>query len=87
VLFFEFSAQSVPLEMAGKRSAKRIIPKCSVQGGYHAIPPVGADWHGARDVQKKFLPLLNKTGITVMFCGDTHRFLSLMPICTIFLSW
>jgi 3',5'-cyclic AMP phosphodiesterase CpdA len=38
------------------------------------IPPTGSNWHGALDVQKKFLPLLNNTGITVMFCGHTHRY-------------
>jgi CRISPR/Cas system-associated endonuclease Cas1 len=30
-------------------------------------------------VRKKFLPLLNKAGITVMFCGDTHRYLYFEP--------
>jgi Icc-related predicted phosphoesterase len=38
------------------------------------IPPVDSDWHGALDVQKKFLPLLNKSGITVMFCGHIHHY-------------
>ncbi|MDR2382640.1 MAG: metallophosphoesterase, partial [Prevotellaceae bacterium] len=43
------------------------------------IPPAGSNWHGALDVQKKFLPLLNKAGITVMLCGDTHRYLYFEP--------
>ncbi|MDR0565564.1 MAG: metallophosphoesterase family protein [Prevotellaceae bacterium] len=38
------------------------------------IPPVASGWHGTFEVQKKFLPLLTNTGITVMFCGDTHRY-------------
>ncbi|MDR2651701.1 MAG: metallophosphoesterase [Prevotellaceae bacterium] len=43
------------------------------------IPPVESGWHGSLDVQKKFLPLLNNTGITIMFCGDTHRYKYVEP--------
>jgi 3',5'-cyclic AMP phosphodiesterase CpdA len=43
------------------------------------IPPVGSDWHGDLDVRKKFLPLLNNVGITVMFCGHTHSYLYFEP--------
>jgi predicted MPP superfamily phosphohydrolase len=38
------------------------------------IPPINSDWHGTLDVQRKFLPLLNNSGITVMFCGHMHRY-------------
>jgi predicted phosphodiesterase len=43
------------------------------------IPPTGSDWHGTLEVQKKFLPLLNRAGITVMFCGHTHRYQYIEP--------
>jgi hypothetical protein len=43
------------------------------------IPPSESGWHGTREVQKKFLPLLNNAGITVMFCGDTHRYQYIEP--------
>ncbi|MDR1633123.1 MAG: metallophosphoesterase family protein [Dysgonamonadaceae bacterium] len=38
------------------------------------IPPVESDWHGSLDIQRKFLPLLNNAGITIMFCGHTHLY-------------
>ena len=38
------------------------------------IPPVGSDWHGARDLRRKMVPVLNKAGITAMFSGHTHRY-------------
>ena len=38
------------------------------------IPPVGSDWHGAMDIQQKFLPVLNNHNITAMICGHTHRY-------------
>jgi acid phosphatase type 7 len=38
------------------------------------IPPYGSDWHGAQDLRRKFVPLLNKSGITAMFSGHTHRY-------------
>ncbi|MDR0384741.1 MAG: metallophosphoesterase [Prevotellaceae bacterium] len=43
------------------------------------IPPVGSDWHGTVEVRKKFLPLLNRAGITVMFCGHTHSYQYVEP--------
>jgi hypothetical protein len=43
------------------------------------IPPEDSDWHGALDLYKKFLPLLNNAGITVMFCGHLHRYLYIEP--------
>jgi predicted phosphodiesterase len=43
------------------------------------IPPVGGDWHGNLEVRKKFLPLLNNAGITVMFCGHTHSYQYVEP--------
>ncbi len=38
------------------------------------IPPFGTDWHGEREVKTKFLPILNKAGIDIMFCGHTHKY-------------
>jgi 3',5'-cyclic AMP phosphodiesterase CpdA len=43
------------------------------------IPPTSPNWHGGLDVQKKFLPLLNNSGITVMFCGHTHSYQYVEP--------
>lgn len=43
------------------------------------IPPVDSDWHGTLEVREKFLPGLNKAGITAMFCGHTHRYNYLEP--------
>jgi hypothetical protein len=43
------------------------------------IPPTNDDWHGTLDIQKKFLPLLNNIGITVMFCGHLHRYQYVEP--------
>jgi phosphodiesterase/alkaline phosphatase D-like protein len=43
------------------------------------IPPLKSGWHGALEVREKFLPLLNSAGITVMFCGDTHRYEYIEP--------
>lgn len=38
------------------------------------IPPYGSDWHGARDLKQKMVPILNQAGITAMFSGHTHRY-------------
>lgn len=38
------------------------------------IPPYGSDWHGARDLRRKMVPVLNQSGITAMFSGHTHRY-------------
>ncbi|MDR1593220.1 MAG: metallophosphoesterase family protein [Prevotellaceae bacterium] len=43
------------------------------------IPPLEPGWHGALDIRRKFLPLLNNVGITIMFCGDTHRYQYVEP--------
>ncbi|MDR1581813.1 MAG: metallophosphoesterase [Prevotellaceae bacterium] len=43
------------------------------------IPPGRWGWHGNIEVQKKFLPLLNKAGITIMFCGHTHSYEYIEP--------
>jgi 3',5'-cyclic AMP phosphodiesterase CpdA len=43
------------------------------------IPPDTADWHGAGEVQRKFLPLLNRAGVTVMYCGHTHHYQYVQP--------
>lgn len=39
------------------------------------IPPYGgSNWHGDIELQKKFVPLLNKAEIDIMICGHTHRY-------------
>lgn len=38
------------------------------------MPPYGSEWHGSRDLRRKFVPILNEAGITVMLCGHTHRY-------------
>jgi phosphodiesterase/alkaline phosphatase D-like protein len=44
------------------------------------IPPKDSDeWHGTAEVREKFLPLLNKAGVTVMFCGHTHSYQYVEP--------
>ena len=39
------------------------------------IPPVPIEgaWHGAREVMEKFIPILNKANIDIMFCGHLHQ--------------
>ena len=36
------------------------------------MPPFGG-WHGEKDVEEKFLPVLQNAGIDIMFCGHLHR--------------
>lgn len=36
------------------------------------VPPIG-DWHGEREIAKKFLPILNKAGAHIMLSGHWHR--------------
>lgn len=43
------------------------------------IPPLGSSWHGPSDIRKKFLPILNDAGITLMICGHTHRYSYIEP--------
>jgi len=43
------------------------------------IPPVGSDWHGPLDINRKILPLLNQAGISLMLCGHTHRYQLIEP--------
>ncbi len=37
------------------------------------IPPVGREWHGLGEIRRKFLPILNKANVDVMFSGHIHR--------------
>jgi predicted phosphodiesterase len=43
------------------------------------IPPFGTDWHGAQDIKKKFLPILNNANISVMLCGHIHIYEYIEP--------
>ena len=39
------------------------------------IPPVcGEIWHGTHEIRKKFMPLLQGTGVDLMLCGHLHKF-------------
>ncbi len=38
------------------------------------MPPFGG-WHGEKEVEDKFIPLLNEAGIQAMFCGHLHRYI------------
>lgn len=37
------------------------------------MPPSQDKWHGGREVEEKFMPLLRKAGVDVMLCGHTHK--------------
>ncbi len=37
------------------------------------IPPDRNGWQGDRNVEEYFVPILNKAGITAMFCGHLHQ--------------
>jgi hypothetical protein len=37
------------------------------------IPAFTSTWHGTLHVQELFIPILNKAGIDLMFCGHIHR--------------
>jgi hypothetical protein len=38
------------------------------------IPAFTSTWHGTLHVRELFIPILNKAGIDLMFCGHTHRY-------------
>ncbi|MBP3550221.1 MAG: metallophosphoesterase family protein [Alistipes sp.] len=40
------------------------------------MPPVEGHkmWHGTRQIQEMYLPLLNKANISVMLCGHVHKY-------------
>lgn len=38
------------------------------------MPPVGSKWHGMNELNRLFLPILNKAGIDLMLCGHTHKY-------------
>jgi len=38
------------------------------------MPPFGG-WHGEKEVEDKFVPLLNDAGIQAMFCGHLHKYI------------
>lgn len=37
------------------------------------IPPVGREWHGLGEIKRKFMPILNKANVDVMFSAHIHR--------------
>lgn len=37
-------------------------------------PTTGHEWHGPLDARRNFVPILNKAGIDLMFCGHRHRY-------------
>jgi predicted phosphodiesterase len=36
------------------------------------MPPFGG-WHGEKEIEDKFVPLLEKAGVDIMLCGHLHR--------------
>ncbi|HBL75122.1 MAG: purple acid phosphatase [Bacteroidetes bacterium GWF2_42_66] len=42
------------------------------------MPPFGG-WHGEDEVAQKFVPLLDKAGVDVMFCGHLHQYIKKGP--------
>jgi hypothetical protein len=42
------------------------------------MPPFGG-WHGEKEVEDKFIPLLDEAGINVMFCGHLHKYVRKGP--------
>lgn len=43
------------------------------------IPVFTSTWHGTREVERLFYPILNEAGIDLMMCGHTHRY-SYLPV-------
>ena len=37
------------------------------------IPPLHYDWHGGREIQRLFMPLLQGAGVDLMLCGHLHK--------------
>lgn len=37
------------------------------------MPPTGG-WHGEREIEKKFIPLLEAAGVDIMLCGHLHKY-------------
>ena len=42
------------------------------------MPPLGG-WHGMLDIEKQFVPILNKAGAQIMISGHLHRHIKQMP--------
>lgn len=43
------------------------------------IPLLGSTWHGALDLQRKFLPILNNANVDIMLSGHQHNFSYIEP--------
>ncbi len=43
------------------------------------IPVAGRSWHSYQDLQRKFLPILNKANIDIMLCGHEHNYRYMEP--------
>ena len=39
------------------------------------IPPFTSSWHGVKQVEKLFIPILNEAGIDLMLSGHTHKYM------------
>ncbi|MDD4757054.1 MAG: metallophosphoesterase [Prolixibacteraceae bacterium] len=63
------SKQAQWLENALKES---IFREASYRVVIIHMPPFGG-WHGEKEIEEKFVPLLEKAGIDVMLCGHLHR--------------
>lgn len=43
------------------------------------VPPFGSDWHGALDLQRKILPVLNRSKIDILFSAHLHTYKFFSP--------
>ena len=39
------------------------------------MPPTERGWHGTKEVERLFMPILNKVGIDLMLAGHLHKHL------------
>ncbi len=55
---------------------KALTSKEFLEASYRVViihmPPFGG-WHGEKEIEEKFVPLLEKAGVDVMLCGHLHR--------------
>ena len=59
-------------EWLGKALKQDIFTEAPYRVVIIHMPPFGG-WHGEREIEEKFVPLLNEAGVDVMLCGHLHR--------------
>ena len=60
-------------EWLGKVVESEACKQAAVRLVFAHIPPDRKGWQGDRNVEEYFVPILNKAGITAMFCGHLHQ--------------